>query len=180
MRRGLGRFAAIWGAVGLCALLVYAIARLSVVIAAGWEEAWQPRHVVVAVVNAVFMAWSEGYRGFQQRFSPRSAARVKWLRHHATPLRALLAPLFVMGYFDAPRRRLLGAYGLTLGIVVAIVAIHALSQPWRAALDIGVVLGLSWGLATFLAALRSAFAAPGYPVSPETASCATDESALSR
>ena len=180
MRGALGPFAAAWGAAGLCALLAYAIVRLSFVVAAGWEEAWQPRHAVVAVVNAVFMAWSEGYRGFQQRFSPRSAARVKWLRHHATPLRAVLAPLFVMGYFDAPRRRLLGVYGLTLGVVVAIVVIHALAQPWRAALDIGVVLGLGWGLASFLIALRSAFGAPGYPVSPETLRFGTDESAKPR
>ena len=164
----LGLVAAVWGAFGLCALLVYAVVRLSFVVADGWDAAWLPRHVAVAVVNAVFMAWSEGYRGFQQRFSPRSAARVKWLRRNATPLRAVLAPLFVMGYFDAPRRRLIGVYGLTVGIVVAIVAIHQLAQPWRAALDIGVVLGLCWGLASFLVALRTAFAAPGYPVSPET------------
>lgn len=180
MPGSLGRFAATWGAVGLCALLVYAIVRLSFVVADGWETAWQPRHVVIAVVNAVFMVWSEGYRGFQRRFSPRSAARVKWLRHHATPLRAVLAPLFVMGYFDSPRRRLFGVYGLTLGIAVAIVVIHALAQPWRAALDIGVVLGLTWGLATFLVALRRAFVALGYPVSPETASFGTNDSTNSR
>ena len=66
----------------------------------------------------------------------------------------------------APRRRL----ALTAAIVVAIVVIHALAQPLRAALDIGVVLGLTWGLASFLISLKRAFAAPGYPTSPQVAS----------
>ena len=166
----LGLFAAAWGALGLSALLVYAIARLGLVVAAGLEAAWQPWHVAVALANAVFMAWSEGYRGFQLGFSPRSAARVKWLRHNPTPVRAVLAPLFVMGYFNAPPRRLVIVWALTAAIVVAIVVIHALAQPLRAALDIGVVLGLTWGLASFLISLKRAFAAPGYPTSPQVAS----------
>ena len=165
----LGLFAAAWGAIGLCALLLYAIVRLCLVIAVGLEAVWQPWHVAVAFANAVFMAWSEGYRGFQLGYSPRSAARVKWLRHHPTAIRAVLAPLFVMGYFNAPWRRLAVVWGMTAAIVVAIVVIHALAHPLRAALDIGVVLGLSWGLVSFLISLRRTFAASGYPTSPQVA-----------
>ena len=112
------------------------------------------------LANAAFMAWSEGYRGFQLGFSPRSAARVKWLRHNPNLVRTVLAPLFVMGYFNAPPRRLVAVWALTAAIVVAIVVIHALDQPLRAALDIGVVLGLTWGLASFLISLKRTFAAP--------------------
>lgn len=166
----LGLFAAAWGALGLCALLVYAIARLGFVVAAGLEAAWQPWHVAVALANAVFMAWSEGYRGFQLGFSPRSAARVKWLRHNPNLVRTVLAPLFVMGYFNAPPRRLVAVWALTAAIVVAIVVIHALAQPLRAALDIGVVLGLTWGLASFLISLKRTFAVAGYPTSPQVVS----------
>ena len=166
----LGLFAAAWGALGLCALLVYAIARLGFIVAAGLEAAWQPWHVAVALANAVFMAWSEGYRGFQLGFSPRSAARVKWLRHNPNLVRTVLAPLFVMGYFNAPPRRLVVVWALTAAIVVAIVIIHALAQPLRAALDIGVVLGLTWGLASFLISLKRTFAVAGYPTSPQVAS----------
>lgn len=163
----LGLFAAAWGALGLCALLIYAIVRLGLVVVGGLQAVWQPWHVAVALANAAFMAWSEGYRGFQLGFSPRSAARVKWLRHHPTLVRTVLAPLFVMGYFDTTRRRLIAVWVLTAGIVVAIVVIHALAQPLRAALDIGVVLGLTWGLASFLISLRRAFVADGYPTSPQ-------------
>lgn len=162
-----GLAAASWGAAGLVALLAYAIARLLGVIAAGWAVPWEWPHWSVAGVNAVFMAWSEGYRGFQLRFSPRCAARVKWLARNPAPLCGLLAPLFVMGFFGAPRGRVVATFVLTIAIVVAIVVVHALPHPWRAALDIGVVIGLAWGLATFGWWLWRVFAVPGYPVSPE-------------
>lgn len=158
---------AFWGAAGLTALLAYAIVRLLGVIADGWAVPWEWPHWAVAGVNAVFMAWSEGYRGFQLRFSPRCAVRVKWLARNPAPLRGLLAPLFVMGFFGAERRRVIATSVLALAIVVAIVVVHALPHPWRAALDIGVVIGLAWGLATFGWWLWRVFTVPGFPVSPE-------------
>ena len=156
----LGVFAASWGAAGLIALLTFAVVRLSGVVWAGLEVPWQWHHMVVAAANTVFMAWSEGYRGFQRGFSPRCAARVKWLLEHSSLLQALLAPLFVMGYFGATRQRKIVVYGLTVGILAAILIIHALAQPWRAALDIGVVVGLTWGIVSFVWSLSAALRAP--------------------
>lgn len=167
-----GLVAACWATVGLCGLLLFAIVRLSMVVAEGAEVSWDWRHWAVAAVNAAFMAWSEGYRGFQLRFSPRSAARVKWLRHHASGLSTVLAPVFAMGYFNATPRRLAGVYGLTVFVVGAIVLVHTLPQPWRAALDIGVVIGLAWGVASFLWSLKRTFSTPGFAVSPELADAA--------
>ena len=163
----LGFIAAAWGAAGLIVLLAFAVARLSGVVVVGLESAWGWHHIAVAALNAVFMAWSEGYRGFQQRFSPRCAARVKWLLDHPSPLTAALAPLFVMGYFAAPRRLMIGVYALTAGIAVAIVIVHSLPQPWRAALDIGVVIGLCWGVASFAWSLWRVLTTQDQPVSPQ-------------
>ena len=163
----LGGLAAAWGALGLLVVLGYAVARVGGVAVDGLDHPWRWEHIAVAIANTVFMAWSEGYRGFQKSFSPRCAARAKWLRAHPGTLRALLAPLFVMGYFGTTKRRLAGVYGLTAGIVVAIVIIHALPHPWRAALDIGVVVGLVWGMASFVWELARALRQPDYPVSPE-------------
>lgn len=168
----LGVVAACWATVGLSGLLLFAIVRLSMVVAEGAVVPWDWRHWAVAAVNAAFMAWSEGYRGFQLKFSPRSAARVKWLLHHASGLSTLFAPVFAMGYFNATPRRMVGVYGLTVFVLGAILVVHALPQPWRAALDIGVVIGLAWGVASFLWSLKRTFATPGFPVSPELADAA--------
>ena len=162
-----GVIAAVWGAAGLMALLGFAVVRLAAVVLDGLDADWQRMHVAVAAANAVFMAWSEGYRGFQLRFSPRGAARVKWLLENPSAVRVALAPLFVLGYFGAPRGRIVATYALTLGIVVAIVLVHALPQPWRAALDIGVVIGLAWGMASFGWSLLAVLGPRQAPVSPE-------------
>lgn len=146
----LGVVGAAWGLAGLIGLLVFAVYRLGGVVVAGLEHPWGWQHVAVAIANAIFMAWSEGLRGFQQSFSPRVAARLKCLRDHPSVVRVVLAPLFAMGYFAAPRERLIAIYALTAGIVVLIVVVHMLPQPWRAVLDIGVVLGLSWGIVSTL------------------------------
>ena len=163
----LGLFAAVWGAIGLIGLLIFAIVRLCGVVWIGLDAPWQWHHIAVAAVNTVFMAWSVGYRGFQQGFSPRCAARVKWLLVHPSLRNACLAPLFVMGYFESTRRRKIVVYGLTVGIVIAILIIHALPHPWRAALDIGVVVGLTWGVVSFLAVLGTALRAPADRASAE-------------
>lgn len=163
-----GLIGAAWGAVGLLGLLAFAVARLAGVVLDGLAHAWHWQHVAVAAANAVFMAWSEGYRGFQLGFSPRCAARVKWLTSNPSALRIALAPLFVMGYFGAPRRRVIGVYALTLGIVAAIALVHALPHPWRAALDVGVIIGLAWGMASFVWALWAAHGPRQALVSPET------------
>ena len=164
-----GVVAACWATIGLSGLLLYAIVRLSMVVADGGVGSWDWRHWAVAAANAVFMAWSEGYRGFQLKFSPRSAARVKWLLHHAAAVSTVLAPLFAMGYFNATRRRMAGVYGLTAFVVGAIIVVHSLPQPWRAVLDVGVIIGLAWGVASFLWSLKRTLAAAGFPVSPELA-----------
>ena len=165
----LGIVAACWASAGLAGLLLYAIVRLTDVVVAGIAFPWDWRHWALAFLNAAFMAWSEGYRGFQRQFSPRTAARVKWLLHNASPVEAALAPLFAMGYVNATPRRMAGTYLLTVFVAGAIIVVHMLPQPWRGALDIGVVIGLTWGLASFVQALRSTFAAEGLPVSPELA-----------
>jgi hypothetical protein len=93
----------------------------------------------------VFNAYAEGYRGFQRSFSPRVVARAIHLAHHPRPSHVLLAPLFCMALFHAKRKNLILAWGLTSAIVVVIVAVRQLPQPWRGIVDGGVVVGLVWG-----------------------------------
>ena len=139
------RLAEWWGIGGVCLLLGCSVWRMShsCFEALSAELAWY--HWFAATVNVGFMAYYEGYKGFQLAFAPRVAARARYLAAKPNLVRSLLAPLFVMGYFHATRRRLLVTYSLTAGIIVLIVIFRQLPQPWHGLLDAGVLVGLSWG-----------------------------------
>jgi hypothetical protein len=113
------------------------------------------------------MAYTEGYRGFQKQFSPRTAARVRYLRDRPDGLRSLLAPLFAMGFFHATRRTKIVAFALTFGILILVMLVHRLEQPWRGIIDASVVLGLSWGVVSLAASMVAALGRPDYTASPE-------------
>jgi hypothetical protein len=79
----------------------------------------------------------------------------------------LLAPLFCMGFFNAPRRRIITSILLTLMIVIFIVAIRLLPQPWRGILDAGVVIGLAWGVIATSAFCIQAFTSDSFDIDAE-------------
>ncbi|MEM9385744.1 MAG: hypothetical protein AAGA68_11835 [Pseudomonadota bacterium] len=136
----------LWASVGFSVLILYGLAKLATATAGAFSFALAPHHIAALIVSVLAMAWFEGYRGFQQSFSPRFAARAAELGEGATAPQALLAPLVCMGLLWAPRRRLIGAWSLTAGIVVLVLLFRQLPQPWRGILDAGVFVGLSWGL----------------------------------
>jgi len=147
------RLAALWGLFGVLALLCFAIWRLAPI---AWEAledcerlAWF--HWVVLIVFTGFMIRAEGYKGFQKSFSPRTAARARWLLQDDSLVRAILAPVFCMGYHWAGKRTRIVATCLTIGIVILVILIRVfLDQPWRGIVDAGVVVGLSYGVVTLL------------------------------
>ncbi|HBE69275.1 MAG TPA: hypothetical protein DDW52_14095 [Planctomycetaceae bacterium] len=143
--------APIWGLIGVVALLGFAIYRLAPRAWEALQEGLTPFQWCLMVVWTVFMVYSEGYRGFQKKFSPRTAARVNYLSKSPSATQTLLAPLFCMGYFGATRRVQITSICLTLGIVLLVLLVSQLPQPWRGIVDFGVVAGLSWGLLTFVA-----------------------------
>jgi hypothetical protein len=79
----------------------------------------------------------------------------------------LLAPVFCFGYFYASLRAKRVAWYGTLAIVGLILLIHQFDQPWRGIVDAGVVVGLSWGVATLIASSAATFRAGDYLASPE-------------
>ena len=163
----IGRLGAAWGAAGVLALLVFAVVRLAPKVREAYVLGLDRTHWIALIGFAAFMAYSEGYRGFQLRFSPRTAARVRYLRDRPSLLRSALGPLFAMGFFHANPRTLIVAYALTAMVVTLVVAIQWLAQPWRGIIDAGVVLGLSWGIVSLVASLSAALRQAEYAVSPE-------------
>lgn len=162
-----GKIGAVWGLGGVLLLLGSAIYRLTPIAldAFSYDLLWY--HWVTLVVFLFFMIYAEGYRGFQQRFSPRVAARARHLMGHPDTLHVALAPFFCMAYFHAPRKRKVTSISLTGGIVVLILIVRLLPQPWRGIIDVGVVVGLIWGVVSLVALSLWAFLSEDFPYSPE-------------
>jgi hypothetical protein len=153
----------LWGVGGIAFLLIEALLRLAAI-------AWEPiaSGELGALEWLVYGSWvgfngyCEGYRGFQRSFSPRAAARAHHVARKGGALELLLAPLFCMSLFHASRRGLSVAWCLLIGIVLLVLVVKSLPQPWRGIVDGGVVVGLAWGLASLCAcAARTLARGPG-------------------
>lgn len=163
--------AALWGVIGITASLGKAIVGMLSKVEAGLSMELTPFHWICLVAFSLFMLFFEGYRGFQQKYSPRTAARVKYLYDKPNLLRGILAPLFCMGYFHANRKTKLKAYILTFGIMLLVKLVSYCSQPWHGIIDLGVVLGLTWGLIAFLIFSYQALFGKNFNHSPQTPDC---------
>ena len=168
-----GGAACVWALVVYFGLVMEAVIRL-------WPIAVEPLgQGMTAPVWACYLAfvafnaYAEGYRGFQRAFVPRLVARLRLLAFEPTTFRVWLAPLFIMGLVQAPRRRLLSGWMLVLFIVCAIVYVRSLSQPWRGVIDAGVVVGLAWGLLTSLVQIVVLLRGTAPRVDPEIPPVAT-------
>ena len=94
-----GRLSAVWAVAGFSWILLDAILRLGILAWRGLSDGLEPAQWTGLAVFIVFMAYSEGYRGFQKMFSPRTAARALYLFNYPSLWSGLLAPLFCMGFF---------------------------------------------------------------------------------
>ena len=141
---------AVWGYTGFFVLMVFAIFRLAQVSLEATSYELTLWHWLLLIGNTIFMAYSEGYKGFQKAYSPRLASRALYLRQYGTARQLLLAPAFCMSFFDAPRRRVIVSYSILVMVIVLVTLFRLLSQPVRGILDFGVVIGLSWGTISVL------------------------------
>ena len=162
-----GLLGAIWGFCGAFMLISYAVWRLAPLAVDTFNYPLNMLQWSALTANVVFMAYSEGYKGFQQAFAPRVAARSLYLSKNPSILRVLLAPLFVIGYFDATRHRMIISYLLTSMIIVLVVLTRMVDQPWRGIIDGGVVLALAWGTIAILVYFARGLAGKTLPVSAE-------------
>lgn len=166
-----GLLGTFWAVIGFTLLLAFPIFRLAEKSLEAWgmNADWKTWHWFALGASLVFMGYSEGYKGFQKAFSPRAAARTRVVRDQPTWLRVLFAPLFIMCFFDATKKRLIVAYLLTAMIIGFVVLFHIINQPWKGILDAGVVLGLTWGLLSYFWFLVPALGKAVFGVDPEVA-----------
>lgn len=102
--------------------------------------------LAIAVGWAGFMLYTEAWRGFHLRFSPRVVSRASGLLDRARPWLVVGAPLVAMGLFYATPVRLWVSRLVVLAIAGLVIAVRLLPDPWRGIVDFGVVLGLAAGL----------------------------------
>lgn len=157
----------LWGAAGIGFIFGNAILRLGLIGLDTFSYSLQWFHWAALLFSVLFMGFAEGYRGFQQGYSPRVAARLRFLKDNVTPLRFVLAPLFCMGFFDIQKKRMIVSYCLLLGIVALVQLVHMLEQPWRGIVDLGVVVGLTWGSISIILFTLKAFFTDRFEHSPE-------------
>ena len=163
----MGTFAAAWGMLGIFMILGSAIYRLTIVGLDAFVHPLDWYHWLITLVWVAFMAFSEGYRGFQQGFSPRVAARIAYLHRNPTAVRLIFAPLFCMGYFHIERKRQIITFVITALIIGLVQIVHQLEQPWRGIVDLGVVVGLAWGLISLMLFTVQAFLDKSFDHSPQ-------------
>jgi hypothetical protein len=163
----LGTLGALWGLAGVLGLLLSACYRLWPKAVDAFSHAFTWYHWTSLIVIVLGMAYAEGYKGFQKAFSPRTAARARHLRQNPRIDHVLLAPFFCMGYFHATKRRKITSISLTLGIIVLIILVSFVAQPWRGIIDAGVVVGLMWGIVSLFMFSIQSFGAGEFPYSAE-------------
>lgn len=135
-----------WGIGGVILLLCWAIFRLTPYAVEAIQMGLLGWQWLVLAAWTAFMVASEGYDGFYKRLAPRIVERARLLKRKGNSIELLLAPLYCLQYFNAPRKRMLIAYTAIFLIILAIVIVHQLPQPWRGIIDFGVVSGLGAGI----------------------------------
>lgn len=151
----------------MISFLSWAVIRLTPVALEALSHKFSWYHFVALIGNITFMAYSEGYRGFQKSFTPKVVTRMKYLKMNANWFDTVLAPFFCMGYYGTSRKKQLATFILTAVIVLFIIFVRHLEQPWRGIIDAGVVVGLSWGIASIVIMSIKEFAMKGFHTSPE-------------
>ncbi len=159
----LGIIAAIWGFIGVFLFIGSAILKLAHFTLQINFETLELSQWMLMLAWIVFMAYYEGYKGFQKGFSPRVAARIRYLTYNVTIKRLVFAPFFCLGFFDAERKRIIFIVCITLGIVLIVKLVENIPMPWRGMLDAGVVVGLAWGLISMVLFSIKAFLYKDFP-----------------
>ncbi len=156
---------AAWAVLGVSAIIGNAIVRLTpLAVEAVRDYELSPLQLLVLVGWTAGSLYSEGYKGFQKAFAPRVVARAMHLARHPRPLFVAFAPLFAMSFFHAKRSRLIFTYAFLTLLICMILTVQTFPQPWRGIVDVGVVAGLVYGVASMLVYFVRAIAGHPLPV----------------
>jgi len=142
-----------WGTLGVIGYLSFGVAKVVPIVLEGLgaiDSTWQ---WALLAVTLIFFAYVEGYKGFQNGFSPRVVSRA-WIVSEETAAapfwHKVLAPAFCIGYFHGTFKRVATSWGVTTVIFAVVIGVKQLANPYRAIIDAGVIVGLVWGIVSIL------------------------------
>jgi hypothetical protein len=124
-----------------------AIYRLGARALATLQVGLSPTQWVALLLSVSLFGYGEGYRALHLRFVPKLLERAQRLcAAPRTPVEALLAPLHALGLVHATRSTRVQAWLSVALIVLAVLAVRTLPEPWRGVIDAGVAVALCIGL----------------------------------
>ncbi len=166
----------LWGAGAIVLSLLDAIHRLGRFVVEGVTQGLMtPFMLTATVVWCVVIVYFEGIRGFKRALAPRIAARLWLLAQHGSYTQKLLAPLHALSLFDSTPRRKRISWALLTFVIAMILIVRKLPQPYRASVDLGVVLALGLGVWTIVHECILAVRNKGGRVDAEMMSLATSD-----
>ena len=122
-------------------------------------------HWISLLLICVFFAYCEGYKGFQLAWSPMLVKRTYHFSSLSKPIynltksvfidRAIelsMGPMLAGGFICGTKRRYILSWGITAFVIIFVMLMRHLPNdtPWKCFIDIGVVIGLGWGLVFIL------------------------------
>ena len=131
---------------GVAAIFVEAIVQLARRGVATLNDGLGPLEWLAFVLLLVAFVYGEGWRALARRWVPAVLARTRQLGVGSPLPYRLLAPLYAMSLIGASARILARAWlGVAL-IVLAVIVVRALPEPWRGIVDAAVAAALLVGL----------------------------------
>lgn len=137
--------AAWWGIIGVLLALAKAVIGLGGRGLQTLRGGLAPGEWATLVALVVLFVYVEGMRALQLRFAPHVVARAHALSADGPVIWRVLAPLYSFGLVGAPTRALLRAWAGVAAIVIAVIIVRALPEPWRGIIDLAVAAALLWG-----------------------------------
>lgn len=136
----------LWGVLQVISVLANAIKRLyPIAVQPFIQNDMTPAQWAMYAVFVLIMAYTEGYRGFQLKFSPMVVERAFSLVDHPSILNYFLAGPYSMGMFGADKKRMVVSWAITIGVFALVTIVKRFPYPYRSIVDAGVVVGLSYG-----------------------------------
>mmetsp|Transcript_105019 Transcript_105019/g.186024 ORF Transcript_105019/g.186024 Transcript_105019/m.186024 type:complete len:190 (-) Transcript_105019:22-591(-) len=142
--------ASLWAVLGVALFIMNGMRRLVPIALLPFQRGLGIPSWVAYLLTCAFFAYVEGYRGFQQRFSPLVVRRALLLNGKQPAMHQACAPAYAMAFFHATRRRRLVSWVLVISIIVIVALVKRLPYPYRSILDAGVCVGLTWGIGSIM------------------------------